>query len=111
MPGSSPSAHAALADRLQLCGREAFDASTDLLDHYADTGDRATDAALNDVAEQAADTCRALADLLGEAASAATPTATGRAPGHSPPVAMPHGPADPPRRPRSRAEDGFGSAR
>ena len=101
MPDSSPSAAAAaLADRLRLASREAFDASLDLLEHFPDTGDRRTDAALNDLAEQAADTLRAVAEVLGERASRVSAAAAGQ---------HPAGPVQ--RRPRSRALDGFGHDR
>ena len=63
-PTVDPSVLLTAADRLTRARDEAFDASTELLDHYVETGDTLTQHLVDQLVEQAADTLRALTDAL-----------------------------------------------
>ena len=61
-----PEAVAALADRLARARDEVAAASAELLEHFADVGDGATQLAVELLADHAADALRALDDALGD---------------------------------------------
>lgn len=56
----------AVTRALSRSSAAAFDASSELLAHYSDTGDAPTQAAVNTVIDHAADALRVLADSLAE---------------------------------------------
>ena len=66
-PPLDPEAAAALAERLALARDEVRTASGELLEHYVDVGDGATQLAVETLADHAADALRALDDALGTA--------------------------------------------
>jgi uncharacterized protein YukE len=63
-PSVDPAVIAAVANRLARARDEAFDVSNELLEHYVETGDAASQHAVDQLVEQAADTLRALTDAL-----------------------------------------------
>jgi len=74
-----PEAVTALAERLVRARDEVATASGELLEHFVDVGDGATQLAVELLADHAADALRALDDALGESASA-LPAVTGGTP-------------------------------
>ena len=65
-----PEAVTALAERLVRARDEVTTASGELLEHFVDVGDGATQLAVELLADHAADALRALDDALGESARA-----------------------------------------
>ena len=63
-PPLDPAAAAALAERLARARDEVRTASGELLEHYVDIGDGATQLAVETLADHAADALRALDDAL-----------------------------------------------
>ncbi len=63
-PPLDPEIAAALAERLALARDEVRAASGELLEHYVDIGDGATQLAVETLADHAADALRALDDAL-----------------------------------------------
>lgn len=61
-----PASLDAVAAALTRSGSAALDASHELLAHYSDTGDAPTQRAVNTLIDHAADTLRALTDLLAD---------------------------------------------
>lgn len=61
-----PEAVTALAERLVCARDEVMTASGELLEHFVDVGDGATQLAVELLADHAADALRALDDALGE---------------------------------------------
>jgi len=78
-----PETLSALAERLVCARREVTTASGELLEHFVDVGDGATQLAVELLADHAADALRALDDALGESARA-LPEATGGTPVRGP---------------------------
>ena len=69
-PPLDPEAAAALAERLARARDEVRTASGELLEHYVDIGDGATQLAVETLADHAADALRALDDALRDSARA-----------------------------------------
>ena len=69
-PPLDPEAAAALADRLARARDEVRTASGELLEHYVDIGDGATQLAVETLADHAADALRALDDALRDSTGA-----------------------------------------
>lgn len=69
-PPLDPETVAALADRLARARDEVRSASGELLEHYVDVGDGATQLAVETLAEHAADALGALDDALRESTRA-----------------------------------------
>jgi hypothetical protein len=69
-PPLDPETVAALADRLARARDEVRSASGELLEHYVDVGDGATQLAVETLAEHAADALCALDDALRESTRA-----------------------------------------
>ena len=87
-----PEAVTALAERLVCARDEVLTASGELLEHFVDVGDGATQLAVELLADHAADALRALDDALGESSRALPDVTVGAAaaPIQSPPAPAVH---------------------